>query len=188
MTTPLRRTGRALELLAAVGLPLLGLGFVAGDRGGLWDRILGLHHVEAVAARLETSYAHGVDRKIGPDEEAWRPLVALIRKYSPAKLPPDREPTFMARGVAVISGRLQSADDVVAEWTAPSTPLYFYFGAPSEAGPFPAEDVLQVGTLGDLRSWMQRRRDGLRFVFQDFFLAAAGVALGFLLWTASGRS
>jgi hypothetical protein len=174
-------------LAAAVVLPVIGIGFVLGDRVGLWDRALGLDHVEAVADRFETSYAKGVDRRVGMDEVAWDPLMALVRRYSRVKFPRDRKPSFIARGVAVLSGKLESADGIAAEWTAPSTPLYLAFELPVGQESHGAADVLQIGTIGDLRSWVQQRREDLRFVFQDLFLALAGTSLGFLLWRVGER-
>ena len=72
---------RALELILYV-LPVVYVGFVIGDRAGLWDRLRGLDEVERVAARLETSYATNVVRQIKPEDKAWRPLLSLIQRYT----------------------------------------------------------------------------------------------------------
>lgn len=173
----MRLPTRSLELLGGVLLPLIALAFVAGDRVGVLDRLLGLNEVEAVASRFETSYAH-VDRQVGPDEPAWQPLLALINRYTTADLPKGRQPTMLARAVAVASDRLPNSD---AEWTAPTTPIMLVYGEAS-ARAVPAQDVLIVGTIGDLRSWPEQRRTDLRFLFQDIFVSVVSLIVAVVVW------
>lgn len=55
----------ALQFASAIGIPLLALTFVISDRVGFFDWLLGHDVVLEVASRMETSYAGGVDRRLG---------------------------------------------------------------------------------------------------------------------------
>src|SRR4051812_46446315 len=93
------------KFASAVVLPVLILGFIISERSGFWDRYFGLDHVLELATRLETSYAEGVERQLRPGQPGWEALLTLIRKYSPAQLPTNREPKLLARSVAVMSAK-----------------------------------------------------------------------------------
>jgi hypothetical protein len=163
-------TKAVLQLASAVLIPACAIGFVVVERAGLLDYYLGHDAVLEVAARLETSYAENVDRQIGPDERAWRPLLRLIRKYSTATLPDNREPVMLARSVAIASAKLDIGQGQPAEWTAPSTPIILiYSDWPGHE--VPPKEYRVVGTIGDLRAWVDRSRADLRFWIQDLSLA-----------------
>ena len=173
--------GRALELVAGVVIPLLVLGFVVADRFGLSDWIFGHDSVLNVAARFETSYAKDVDRQVGSDEPAWFPLLDLIRRYSPADLPHDLEPTVFARFQAVSSGMLEMPEGEVAEWTSPATPIVLIYEV------WPGQKVAKdqyrvVGSIGDLRTWVARSRADFRFLIQDIAFALLSILVGILIW------
>ena len=120
-------TSHLLRLFASVVLPLLTIVFLVIDWSGGWDRFFGLNHVEAIAARLETSYAKNIDRQIGPDEEGWKPLLRLIEKYSNVQLPKDLEPKVLARSVAIQSAQMELGERKIVEWTAPATPIILLY-------------------------------------------------------------
>lgn len=168
-------------LIAAVGVPVLLLGSIITERVGIWDYFLGLNEVEKVASRFETSYAEGVDRQIGPDEPAWKPILNLIDRYSGAKFPTDRKPRCFVRHQAIWSNKIDLGNGRIAEWTAPSTPIAIIFVEPLT--PMKNEDVLIVGSIGDIRRWVDMRRADLRFVINDVMLGFTAVLFGFLLWS-----
>ena len=169
-----------LQLTSAVLIPACAIGFVVTERAGALDHYFGYDSVLDVAARLETSYAENVDRQIGADERAWRPLLRLIRKYSTARLPSSREPVMLARSVAVASAKASIGPGEIAEWTAPSTPIILiYADWPGHAAP--PNDYRVVGTIGDLRVWVERSRSDIRFWFQDFSIALFSLAIGGIL-------
>lgn len=101
---------RFLEFLLVFLLPALILGFIVTEHMGVWDSWLGLNEVERIATRFETSYAKDVDRWVDPGEPGWQPLLGLIRRYSAASIPKDREPRGVARSPAIISGKLDLGD------------------------------------------------------------------------------
>lgn len=92
---------RFLEFLLVFLLPALILGFIVTEHMGVWDSWLGLNEVERIATRFETSYAKDVDRWVDPGEPGWQPLLGLIRRYSAASIPKDREPRGLARSPAI---------------------------------------------------------------------------------------
>ena len=177
------RTKRFLQLSSAVLVPVLGLGFIASEKMGFWDRWLGLNEVERIAARFETSYANGVDRWVDPGEPGWQPLLELIRRYSGASIPKDREPRGIARYQAILSGKVELGNGQVAEWTSPSTPILLVFKDHS-APLIWNEDILLVGTIGDLRAWCDRRRADLKFLMNDVLFGLTAIVLGCVLWLA----
>lgn len=170
-----------IKLVLAVLLPITSLAFVISDWAGAWDRFRGLHHVEAVAERLETSYAEGVDRQIGPDEKAWIPLMRLITNYSKADLPKDRQPKLLARAVAIQSAKIDVGQGKIAEWTAPSTPIILVYAD------WPGQKILPesyriVGTIGDIRTWIARSKADFTFLVHDVSFVLITIALALVLW------
>jgi hypothetical protein len=175
-----------LQLLSAVAIPVFYLIFVTADHTGLLDKFLGLDLVEDVSERFEISYAEDASRPVRPDEPAWRPLLSLIERYTTVDLPQDKEPKVFARQVAVISAKTDLPGGGYAEWTAPTTPvLLIYREWPGQT--VPREDVRIVGTIGDIRLWVEQRRAELRFLFQDIFLGLLAVTLASVIWFGDFR-
>lgn len=108
----------------------------------------------------------------------------LIRKYSKATIPRDKVPRILARSQAAISGKIETDNGILAEWTAPSTPLFLGFDDMPVRGQTVSKDDFQfIGSIGDIRLWVDRSRADLRFVVQDISLAMFSLALGVLMWT-----
>lgn len=158
--------------------PLLFLMFVFGEHEGIWDKWRGLDSVIAVAERFETSYENGIDRRVEKDEEAFEILLELINKYSLTTLPPHKRPTAIMRLKAIQSSKIHTGPSRIAEWTAPSTPIILIFGKIKQK--MENEDVVIVGTIGDLRDWVEKCQSDLRFFVSDvaFTVVAFFVALG----------
>jgi hypothetical protein len=152
---------------------------VVSNRFGVWDRWYGLHHLEKVAANFETSYAHNVTRRVLPGDPAWKPLLRLINKYSTADLPKDREPKALVRSKAVLSNAIEAKNEVVAEWTAPTTPIILLY---KESLSIEPQDYRHVGSIGDLRTWVTRSKDDFRFLVQDVSLALFSLVFASTLW------
>jgi hypothetical protein len=157
------------------------LAFLVGDRAGLWARWQGLDRVEQVAERFEQSYAPNASAPVNLGDPEWEPLLKLIYRYSHASFPSDRPPQTVARFQAVISGKQEGPEgQLIAEWTAPSTPFaLLYRRWPGQ--PIPKEDFRVVGTIGDLRAWITRSKDDLRFLVKDVFLVLFSFAVGLTL-------
>jgi hypothetical protein len=185
---------RRLRLASAVLVPGVVLLFTVSERAGLWDWWYGHDFVIEVAERFETSHAEDVDRQVGPDERAWIPTLRLIRRYSAAELPSERAPKILARGAALASGKQPIGPGRIVEWTAPATPILLVYTERS-GRQVEAEDVLVVGSIGDLRGWVDRSRNDIRFNGHDGFLGLIALLLSIVLWvseetkqTAAARS
>jgi hypothetical protein len=174
-------TKRLLKLLAAVILPLITIAFVITEHVGWWDRFFGLTDVLEVARRFETSYAEGVKRTVRPGDPGWTPVLDLIRRYSPAELPPGREPHVLARSVAVASAKTETGPGKIAEWTAPSTPILLIY-ADWPGNTVPPSDYRIVGTIGDLRTWVTKRQADIHFFARDVLISCFSIVIGFIVW------
>jgi hypothetical protein len=173
------------KLLVKMASPLLAFLFLINLHVGMVDWWFGYHHLLKVAERFETSYAPNVNRQVGPDEPAWRPLLRLIRTYSTVQLPMERQPIIITRTPAPASGNIPAGPGRIAEWTAPSTPVVLLFRELTAAGLLP-EDVLIVGTIGDLRAWVDRDREWVRFIVRDVILGLLTLSLIVIAWHSEG--
>lgn len=181
-----RRAKFVLNLVLLI-LPFLYLGFIVADRAGVWDRLFGLDLIEQAATRFELSYAPDASNPVKVGDKEWKPLLNLAYKYSTAKFPADKQPRVIARFVAVSSARIPAEGPVMAEWTAPSTPLVLlYRDWPGNT--VPSEDYRILGTIGDLRNWISQAKDYRRFLVQDVFLGMFTPLLGFALFLIDWKS
>ena len=170
-----------IATLVPLLLSLAYVGFLIADRYAVWDRLRGLDSVEEVAANFETSYAANASSPVRPGDKAWIPLLNLIYRYSHANIPRNREPHVVARFQAVWSSKLDLGPGQVAEWTAPSTPFaLLYKDWPGNA--IEPKDYRIVGTIGDLRNWIDNSKDRLRFLVGDVFVATFSSLLGIFVW------
>lgn len=157
---------------------MLYLIFVVTEHYGVWDKVRGLDAVKEVAAQMDTSYDPSAQRQFRPGDRGYAETLGLIENYTNAVLPKDRTPVMIVRYVAVLSGEAQLNNGKIAEWTAPSTPLcVLYHEMPANNS-----DTVQVGTIGDLHTWIERSKNDFRFCVQDVFLGIFSLALGALLW------
>jgi hypothetical protein len=168
-------------------LPLLYLGFIIADRFGVWDRLAGLDLVEHAATNFELSYAPDASAPVRLGDKEWVPLLRLTYKYSNAQFPTNKKPLLIARSVAISSGRTPAEGPVLAEWTAPSTPLALLYHDWPGHGDVQPTDYRVVGTIGDLREWISKAKDYRRFLVQDVFLGMFTPLLGFALFLIDRR-
>ena len=165
-----------LKLVAVTIMPSLFLAFTVSEHYGLWDRVRGLNDVREVTRRMNTSYADE-KRVYRKSDKEFGPTLALIRKYSSARIPSDREVLLIARYRAVVSYQESLSNGQVAEWTAPTTPLLLLYADPPGNG-----DVIQVGAIGDLYSWIEQSKSDFKFYVQSILLGVFSLVLGFLVW------
>lgn len=178
---------RVLKFGTAVFVPLVTIAFLISEHRGFWDRYFQLTDVLEVARKFESSYTDEAGAPVRPEDAAWEPLLTLIGRYSTAKLPTEREPRVFARSVAVTSAKIEpEPGKIVAEWTAPSTPIFLvYVEWPgNQVGP---SDYAVVGTIGDIRGWVDRYRADFHFFTRDVFILASSIVLGALIWVAEHR-
>ena len=174
-----KRIKKWIELARAV-LPVFVFLVVIAEHVGAIDRLRGLDKVQQVAYRFSLSYAPDASRPVYPDDAEWKPTIALIKKYSHVKWQADKQPQTIARKVASLS--TNDADG--NEWTSPSTPifvLYRHWPAHSGVG-IPRDDWTIVGSIGDLKGWIERSRSECHFFISDVLLALVAMVLSQWLW------
>jgi hypothetical protein len=172
---------RTLKFFLAIVIPVCVIAFVFSMRTGFWDWCFGIDKVVKVTENFETSYAPDACHPVRPGDPAWDPILKLISKYSSADLPKDKKPKVFARFVAVLSQKTDLGQGKIAEWTAPSTPIaLIYRDWPGQD--VPPQDYRIVGTIGDLRIWINRSRDDFRFVMQDILFAILAIIIGTIIW------
>jgi hypothetical protein len=172
---------KKLKFIVAVLIPFLFIVFAISERFGLWDHLLGLDKVILVAKNFETSYAVDACKPIRSNDSAWHPLMRLIKMYSTAKLPVNEQPKVFARFVAVSSAETMAGNKIMAEWTAPSTPIsLIYVNWPGNT--VPPDKYRIVGTVGDIREWVERYRKDFHLLVLDVFLSLVLVLVSFILW------
>jgi hypothetical protein len=102
----------------------------------------------------------------------------VIAKYSSARLPIGREPRVFARFVAVASARDEAGH---GEWTAPTTPVALLYKEWPGHGEVPPGDFVLVGTIGDLRTWIQRDETDFDFLIRTILFGALSASVGVFL-------
>jgi hypothetical protein len=134
---------------------------------------------------MNLSYQYA-QRQYRPGDREWSDTVALIKRYTRAELPRDRDPLVLTRSQAIASSKLDLGRGAVAEWTAPNTPIMFlYKELPLPSG---SADVIVVGDIADLFTWVDRSRTDFRFYVQNVLLAIFSLTLGVLAWRLDHQS
>ena len=100
----------------------------------------------------------------------------VIAKYSHAQLLAGREPRVFVRFVAVASAQNEAAH---SEWTAPTTPVVLLYK--DWPGHVPPEDVVLVGTIGDLHTWIQRDESDFDFLIRTILFGALSACVAVFL-------
>lgn len=173
--------------LVTIAVPLIILLYSVGEHFGFIDRFLGNDDVMGIYERFNTSYDPSIDRKVGSDEPGWARAMTLIRKHSAAKIEFIDEKMILARSVATVSGKVDLPNGKYAEWTAPSTPLLLVNSEGEKMDGFVSEDVQIVGSIGDLKLWVEQDQLSRRFLFQDIFSPLAAAILAIILWKIEHR-
>jgi hypothetical protein len=168
-----------LALGRLVIMPVLFILFAVTDHYGVWDTLRGLNNVEAVAKRMNLSYQEA-QRQYRPGDKEWSDTVALIKRYTKADIPLGRDPLVLTRSQAIASSKLDLGGGISAEWTAPNTPIMFlYKELPLPSG---SPDVVVVGDIADLFTWVDKSKTDFRFYIQNVLLAIFSVTLGIFAW------
>src|SRR5260370_41409069 len=94
---------RSVARWVGVVLSVASVLFAALSYFGFWNYFRGNDLLDALANRLDTSYAADVSRQVRWADPEWRPLMRVIMSHSPARasLPKDREPVVFARFAAI---------------------------------------------------------------------------------------
>jgi hypothetical protein len=146
---------------------------------GVWSEWRGDNLVAAVAARFDKSYSEDASRPVRPGDKEWSPLIRIIKKYSRANLPTDKEPRVFARAVAVASVKVEASG---FEWTAPTTPIYLiYRDWPGGGAPIPPSDFRIVGTIEDLHTWIRNDTADFDYLVRTIIFGILSLCVGVFL-------
>jgi hypothetical protein len=161
--SPARDQAVSIARWSGVAISIVSVVFAVMTYFGVWNHLRGDDLVAEVAARFDKSYSEDASIPVRRNDKDWQPLLRIITKYTHAELPHDREPFVFARFSAVSSAKTEAGGKVIAEWTAPTTPVAFiYKDWPGQE--VPKEDYRIVGSIQDLHEWI--RTDEADF---DFF-------------------
>jgi hypothetical protein len=192
-TAPAKRTKREtiFALLVAAKTPIRWMGVIFSGAAvvfavlsyfGFWSSLRGDDLIGALAERLDTSYDAEVKRQVRPGDLEWDPLLRVIRRYTRADLPTDREPRVLARSQAILSAKTEQA-----EWTAPTTPILLLYAdwpqPPGQEGhPLTiGREAFIIGTLGDLHEWIKRDQSDFDFLWRNIIFGALSFCVGVFL-------
>jgi hypothetical protein len=168
----------------AVLVSLVSFGFAALSYTGFWSEFRGDNQAANAANRFDLSYGPEAAQPVTSDDPAWKPLLRIIEKYTQARLLQDHAPKLLARSVAVSSDKLMAGDVVIAQWTAPTTPIVlFYTRWPDPGhGPFIKDkDFVTVGSLGDLHDWIRRDQADFDFLWRTLIFGALSLCFATFL-------
>jgi len=146
---------------------------------GFWSYIRGSDMLNALADRLDTSYAVNVSRQVRPVDPEWRPLIRIIKKYTRADLLKDKAPVVFARSQAITSAVTNAG-----EWTAPATPvmlMYREWPAPGTGDFIKGKDFVTIGTLGDIHDWIKKDESDFDFFWRTLIFGSLSLCIGFFL-------
>ena len=143
---------------------------------GVWNEWRGDNLLTDVARSFDSSYSPDAGRPVRPGDKAWPVVMRVIRKYSRAQLPAGKEARVFVRFVAVASAQNEAAH---GEWTAPTTPVALLFK--EWPGHVPPEDVVLVGTIGDLHTWIQRDESDFDFLVRTILFGALSACVAVFL-------
>jgi hypothetical protein len=145
---------------------------------GLWNVLRGDNLLAEVATRFDRSYAEDAGLPVRPGDREWRPIMRVIRRYSHAQLPTDKEPRVFARSVAVTSAKNEAAR---AEWTAPTTPVMLLYKEWPGHGVVTPDDYRIVGTIEDLHNWIRSDEADFDFLVRTIIFGALSLCVGVFL-------
>ena len=167
------RNRRAVNIVRWIGvaLSIASVVFAVLTYFGAWNYLRGDTLLADLAGRLDLSYAE-VKRQVRPGDPEWEPLLRVIRQYTHAELPADKQPIFFGRGVAVFSAQTDQG-----EWTAPTTSLLLMY---SEL-PASKENYRVIGTLQDLHDWIRRDEADFDFLVRTIIFGLLSASVGVFL-------
>jgi hypothetical protein len=163
---------------AGAGVSIASVLFAIGTYLGVLNEWRGDNLLSDLATRFDSSYPQDAGRPVRPGDEAWPVVMRVIKKYSHAQLLPGREPRVFARFVAVAAAQNQAAH---GEWTAPTTPIALLYKEWPGHGFVGPEDVVFVGTIGDLHAWMQRDESDFDFLVRTILFGTLSACVAVFL-------
>ena len=164
-----------------MGLSILSVIFALLTYVGAWRGLRGDNLVADVAARFDKSYAEGASNPVRPDDKEWKPLIRIISRYTNADLPRDLKPVVFARFAAISSAKVEAGDKVLAEWTAPTTPVALLYKEWPGHGSVSPEFHRVVGTIQDLHEWVRKDEADFDFLVRTIIFGLLSASVGVFL-------
>ena len=176
-----------LKIILIAVIPGILLGFIVLQKSPLYDRLLGLSHVDfALRERFLTHYGEPGQNILGRYTQAdeFEAVWSLIKSYSPVTLRPQ-EPYWISR-IGVENGSYVTLPRRGRVVLIPdSVPVIALYCTNLPAGCSGAE-VIVVGTIGDLRRWARERRYYVRLLV-DVVVILLSITIGLVLETGSAK-
>lgn len=170
-----------LKIILILVIPTILMGYNLFEQSPLYKRIIGTLQVDkALRTKFLTQYGDHGKLILGRDfdEDEFRSVWNLIRSNSNVKLP-MKEPYWISR-LAIENGAavtLPMGPKVVL--IPESSPLFVFF-CPNPTENCPKDDVVLVGTVGDLRAWVKNKEKNVRLGF-DLLVSLLSIVVGLFI-------
>jgi hypothetical protein len=175
---PARDRAVTIARWSGVAISIVSVVFAVMTYFGVWNHLRGDDLVSEVAARFDKSYSEDASIPVRRSDKEWEPLLRIIAHSH--RLPHDREPFVFARFPAVLSAKTEDGGKLMAEWTAPTTPVALLYKEWPGQG-IPKEDYRIVGTIQDLHEWIRTDEADFDFVCRNIIFGVLSACVGMFL-------
>jgi hypothetical protein len=176
-----KKMENVLKVALILVIPAILLGYNIFEGLPLYKQLIGTLQIDkALKTKFLTQYGEPGKLILGRESggEEFQSVWNLIKSNSEANLPED-EPYWISR-LAIENGAavtMPTGKQVVL--IPESSPLFvFYCSNPMEK--CPNDEVIQVGTIQDLRVWAQDKEKTVRFGF-DLIVSLISIVVGLLI-------
>jgi hypothetical protein len=178
--SPARDRAVSIARWSGVAISIVSVVFAVMTYFGVWNHLRGDDLVSEVAARFDKSYSDDASMPVRRNDKEWQPLLRIITKFTHSELPRDREPFVFARFPAIVSAKTEEGGKVMAEWTAPTTPVAFLYKEWPGQG-VPKEYYRIVGTIQDLHEWCRNDEADFDFLCRTIIFGLLSACVGTFL-------
>lgn len=189
---------RKATQLISILIPILTLCYGVGDYSGWWDKIFGRTNATLGWERLASN--EGFPKIIVfNDDPVFNDHYEVIKANSKNKdaltgIRQNLKPTAIIR----VGGTLKpdAGENLPEGWPNPkfapeSLPVVFLYDFTKDSflkvKSFHSKSLTPVGTLGDVRRWIEDSRNQERFIFSTIILGILSIVIILLDWTRSGE-
>lgn len=179
---------KTIRLRLALAIPLLALAYNVGAYLQWWDQVFGRKLALAGWSRILDST--GLDRSVWvcDDDEEYSSLLKFINRSTRnpevlLRLKMGAKPKCIQR-FNVQSLRQSLPPDWPNQTFVPESAIVAYlFGGGRKDGQIylpESKDILWVGTMGDIRRWIEQDRERERFLVSQFFIVLLSLVVAYL--------
>jgi hypothetical protein len=173
-----------LKLFLLAVIPILTLGFNVFEKTALYSSLFRLKGAEsAISEKLTTQY--GDPKKLvveRDDSPEFEDLFSLIRQYTAAKLPDGLPDVITRLGVDNGTSVMLPGERKLVILIPESVPIYCLYGLKPKfpATPVSVDKQIRIGSVGDLKAWVERRRRNIRS-WVDIAISITSIILGLVV-------